>query len=176
MNLILNKISTEQNNWYFRVALSASFLGGRHFPAVPESLVPPGKRGPCEPLATHAAGVPLLPRVDQQVPREVALQPEGLSADVARVRLPSAQVELPVLGQVERMAEQLAALGTLVGPLSRVHPLVADKVELPRELLVARRTREGPVTGVCLLMSHHVVSLIGRVRAVGTLPFPWRPW
>lgn len=107
--------------------------------------------------------MPLLPRVDQKVPRQIALQPEGLSADVARVRLSSAQVELPVLRQVERVAEQLAALGTLVGPLSRVNPLVPDKVELPRELLVARRAREGPVAGVRLLMSHHVVSLIGRV-------------
>lgn len=162
------------------MALSASLFGGtvtgRDFPTVLESLVSLGKRGPREPLATHAAGMPFLPRVDQEVPRKIALQPEGLSADVARVRLSSPQVQLSVLRQVERMAEQLAALGTLVGPLSRVDPLVPDQVELPRELLVARRTREGPVTGVRLLMPHHVVSLIGRVRAVGTPPFPWRPW
>lgn len=135
------------------------------------SLVLPRVSRQGERLAAHAARVPPFPHVDEQVLRQVELEPEGPPAVGARVRLLVVRVQLVVPRQGKVVPEHAAALGALEGLLSRVDPLVLDQVLFLPEAPVARRAGEGPVTRVRPLVLRQIAPLLACIWAVSALPF-----
>lgn len=162
---ILARLVPNQFIWCDHFLVPCGHQGLRVLQAVRLSLMLPSGSVMSERLATHAAGM------DQQVPHEVALLPEGPSAVGARVGLCVLRVLLPVPGQAVLQAELLAAVCALVRLLFCVHLLVFDEITLLAEPFVAHLTGEGP--RVSSLVRCHGVPVIACERAEGTLMLPW---
>lgn len=88
-------------------------------------------------FTTPMAGMQSFPRVDHKMLCESTLTLEGLPTVAARIRLPTIQVQLPMLPQGRWIPELLGTNRAFQRLFSRVDPLVCDETASGSEVLVA---------------------------------------